>query len=98
MVLILVHYVVQDKVISFLDELSNDSLKKEATSEAKSDTFSSIMKVKHTDCYVGGMKYQNNSPSLTNKKSVVHFAMLVIGYKQNIEIYEVEHLVLWKGD
>ncbi len=36
----------KDKVISFLDELSDEALKKEATSEAKSDTFSSIMKVK----------------------------------------------------
>ena len=44
--------VVQDKVISFLDELSNDALKKEATSEAKSDTFSSIMKVKYNMSYL----------------------------------------------
>ena len=35
---------VQDKIITFLDELSDDALKKEATTEAKSDTFSSIMK------------------------------------------------------
>lgn len=35
----------QDKVITFLDELSDEALKKEATSEAKSDTFSVIMKV-----------------------------------------------------
>lgn len=35
----------QNKVITFLDELSDDALKKEATSEAKSDTFSVIMKV-----------------------------------------------------
>ncbi len=35
----------QDKVISFLKELSDEALKKESTSEAKSDTFSSIMKV-----------------------------------------------------
>lgn len=32
-------------MITFLDELSDEALKKEATSEAKSDTFSSIMKV-----------------------------------------------------
>ena len=38
-------FVLQDKVISFLDGLSDDALKKEATTEAKSDTFSSIMKV-----------------------------------------------------
>ena len=36
---------VKDKVICFLDGLSNESLKKEATSEARSETFSSIMKV-----------------------------------------------------
>lgn len=35
----------QNKVITFLDELSDEALKKEATSEAKSDTFSVIMKV-----------------------------------------------------
>ena len=35
----------QDKVIDFLDRLSDESLKKEATSEARSETFSSIMKV-----------------------------------------------------
>ncbi len=35
----------QNKVITFLDELSDEALKKEATSEAKSDTFSIIMKV-----------------------------------------------------
>ena len=35
----------KDKVIGFLDGLSNESLKKEATSEARSETFSSIMKV-----------------------------------------------------
>ena len=35
---------IQDKIITFLDELSDDALKKEATTEAKSDTFSSIMK------------------------------------------------------
>ena len=35
---------VQDKIITFLDELSDDALKKETTTEAKSDTFSSIMK------------------------------------------------------
>lgn len=35
----------QDKVIAFLDGLSNEALKKEATSEARSETFSSIMKV-----------------------------------------------------
>ncbi|XP_064393950.1 probable ubiquitin carboxyl-terminal hydrolase FAF-X [Halichondria panicea] len=35
---------VVDKVISFLKELSDEALKKESTSEAKSDTFSSIMK------------------------------------------------------
>ena len=33
-------------MITFLDELSDEALKKEATSEAKSDTFSVIMKVK----------------------------------------------------
>ena len=33
-------------MISFLNELSDNALKKEATSEAKSDTFSSIMKVR----------------------------------------------------
>ena len=32
-------------MITFLDELSDKALKKEATSEAKSDTFSVIMKV-----------------------------------------------------
>ena len=32
-------------MITFLDELSDEALKKEATSEAKSDTFSVIMKV-----------------------------------------------------
>ena len=32
-------------MISFLDGLSNDALKKEATTKAKSDTFFSIMKV-----------------------------------------------------
>ena len=42
----LVCLLVQDKVIAFLDELSDEALKKEATSEAKSDTFSSIMKVR----------------------------------------------------
>ena len=36
----------QDKVIEFLDGLSDDALKKEATTEARSDTFSSIMKVR----------------------------------------------------
>ena len=36
---------VVNKIICFLDELSDEALKKEATSEAKSDTFSSIMKV-----------------------------------------------------
>lgn len=34
-------------MIGFLDGLSDDSLKKEATSEARSETFSSIMKVHH---------------------------------------------------
>jgi len=33
-----------DKVMDFLDGLSDDALKKEATTEARSDTFSSIMK------------------------------------------------------
>ena len=37
--------IMQDKVINFLDKLSDEALKKEATTEAKSDTFSSIMKV-----------------------------------------------------
>ena len=32
-------------MINFLDNLSDEALKKEATTEAKSDTFSSIMKV-----------------------------------------------------
>ena len=40
------HISIQDKVITFLDELSDEALKKEATSEAKSDTFSTIMKVR----------------------------------------------------
>ena len=35
----------QDKVIAFLDGLSGEALKKEATSDARSETFSSIMKV-----------------------------------------------------
>lgn len=35
----------KEKVINFLDNLSDEALKKEATTEAKSDTFSSIMKV-----------------------------------------------------
>ncbi|KAL5475916.1 hypothetical protein EMCRGX_G025794 [Ephydatia muelleri] len=35
---------VVEKVINFLDNLSDEALKKEATTEAKSDTFSSIMK------------------------------------------------------
>lgn len=35
---------VVDKIITFLNELSDEALKKEATTEAKSDTFSSIMK------------------------------------------------------
>ena len=33
-------------MISFLNDLSDEALKKESTSEAKSDTFSSIMKVR----------------------------------------------------
>lgn len=37
--------VTKEKVINFLDKLSDEALKKEATTEAKSDTFSSIMKV-----------------------------------------------------
>ena len=42
---VVMHVTMQNKVITFLDELSDEALKKEATSEAKSDTFSVIMKV-----------------------------------------------------
>ena len=35
-------------MLSFLDSLMDEALKKEAASEAKSDNFSSIMKVRMT--------------------------------------------------
>ena len=38
-------------MISFLNDLSDEALKKESTSEAKSDTFSSIMKVRTLNVY-----------------------------------------------
>ena len=42
---------IQNKAVAFLDSLSDDSLKKEAATDAKSETFSSIMRVSCC-CYV----------------------------------------------
>ena len=37
----------KDKTVAFLDDIEDESLKKEAATDSKSETFSSIMKVSH---------------------------------------------------
>ena len=41
-------------MISFLDGLSDESLKKEAATDTRSETFSSIMKVRWMDGWMDG--------------------------------------------